>query len=226
MGILFPAMYFHRGLGPSEGDETRVTIAWKLMEVPKFQFFTDPVPFCIVHNYYTPEELELIWRELDFLQGKFLEPEQTGTAMGANGKPRKQNKGLFIDDVYTKREYSNILTVNRKLGTPDITKGIQSSGHWFYRYLNPSPQLSDRTLVSYYSDGDHYKPHTDAATFTAISYHWREPKQFSGGDLFFGNFQVPIENNCLLVFPSCTEHEVKPVTGSGRYALTQFVNFR
>lgn len=226
LGILFPAQIFHRGLGPSEGDDTRVTIAWKLVEVPKFQFFTDPVPFCIVHNYYTPEELDLVWKELDFLQGKLLEPEKTGTAVGPDGRPRKQNKGQFLDDAYGRRELSNILRVNRKIGTSEIISGLQSSGHWFYRYLNPSPQLSDRTLVSFYEDGDHYKPHTDAAAVTAISYHWREPKGFSGGELYFGNFRIPIENNCLLVFPSCTEHEVKPVTGQGRYALTQFLTFR
>jgi len=225
LGIIFDAKMFHRGLGPSDGDDTRVTIAWKLKEIPKFNFFTEPVPFCIIHDYYTPVELELMWKELDFLQGKFLEPEKTGAAMGADGKPRKQNRGLFLDDVYTRRELSNILQLNRKIGSAEILNPLFQTGQWFYRYLSPSPRLGDRTLISYYEDGDHYKPHTDAGVITAISYHWREPATFTGGDLYFGNFRVPIQNNCLLIFPSCTEHEVKPVSGQGRYALTQFLNF-
>ena len=97
---------------------------------------------------------------------------------------------------------------------------------WFYRYLtNRSDRLTDKTLVSYYEDGSYYKPHVDAAIMTCISYHWKEPKEFTGGDLHFGDFKVPIENNCLLIFPSCTEHEVSPVSGQGRYAITQFLNF-
>jgi hypothetical protein len=223
-GILFKADILHRGLAPRSGTETRVTVAWKLMARPKFQFFTEPVPHCIVRNYYTSEELSGIWSELDFLNGKLSPPEQTGTAIGTDGKPKKRNKGAFIDDLYMKRELSNILKFNRKIGFPEINRNILGR-NWFYNYLKPSDRLKDRTLVSYYEDGDYYEPHTDSAMVTAISYHWKEPKSFEGGDLYFGDYKVPIENNCLLIFPSCTEHEVKRVTGHGRYAITQFLNY-
>jgi len=223
-GILFKADILHRGLGPKSGTETRITVAWKLMVRPKFQFFTEPVPHCVVRNYYTPEELALIWSELDFLNGKLYPPDQTGSAVGADGKPKKKNKGAFLDDLYSKRELSNILQLNRKIGRQEITGQILGK-NWFYNYLRPSDRLKDRTLVSYYEDGDYYEPHTDSAMVTAISYHWKEPKSFEGGDLYFGNYKVPIENNSLLIFPSCTEHEVKRVTGQGRYAITQFLSF-
>ena len=223
-GILFKSDILHRGLAPRAGRETRVTVAWKLLLLPKFQFFTEPVPHCIIKNYYTPAELQLLWAELDFLKGKLSPPDQTGTAVGPDGKPKKKNKGAFIDDLYTKRELSNILQLNRKIGKPEINGKILGQ-NWFYNYLKPCDRLKDRTLVSYYEDGDYYEPHTDSAMVTVISYHWKEPKSFEGGDLYFGNYKVPIENNCLLIFPSCTEHEVKRVSGHGRYAITQFLNY-
>jgi 2OG-Fe(II) oxygenase superfamily len=225
LGVFFKADILHRGLAPKTGNERRITVAWKLGVAQKAYFFTEPVPHCIIRNYYTPEEMQLIWEELDFLKGKLLPPEQTGTAVGPDGKPRKKNKGAFVDDLYTRRELSNILRLNRKISSPDVTQRILGQ-NWFYNYLKPSDRLGDRTLISYYEDGDYYEPHTDSAMVTAISYHWKEPCQFEGGDLFFGNYRVPIENNCLLIFPSCTEHEVKPVRGHGRYALTQFINFK
>lgn len=225
LGVLFRADILHRGLAPASGDDTRITVAWKLWIPHRFQFFTEPVPHCIILNYYSPKELELVWAELEFLRGKLLPPEQTGSAVGADGKPRKRNRGAFVDDLYTRRELSNILQVNRKISSPEVTNAILGQ-NWFYNYLRPSDRLGDRTLISYYEDGDYYEPHTDSAMVTAISYHWKEPRQFEGGDLYFGNYHVPIENNCILIFPSCTEHEVKKVRGEGRYALTQFINFK
>jgi len=225
LALLFDSRIEHRGLAPTTGNETRITVAWKLLEVPKFQFFESPVPFCIIRNYYTSEELRKLWIELDFLHGKFREPARTGTATDSNGIPRKNNRGLFLDEIYTDRSLSNILAINRKIGSVDLKPNFEGKG-WFYRYLtNQSDRLSDKTLVSYYEDGSYYKPHVDAAIMTCISYHWKEPKEFTGGDLHFGDFKVPIENNCLLIFPSCTEHEVSPVSGQGRYAITQFLNF-
>lgn len=224
-GLLFKADLFHRGLGPRSGNEERITVAWKLLVRAKFSFYEAPVPHCIVRNYYSPEELKLIFNEFEFLNGKLLPPDQTGTALGPDGRPKKRNKGGFLDDFYTKRELSNILQINKKIATPDIWTKIVGK-HWFYNYIKPTDRLTAKTLLSYYEDGDYYKPHTDSAMVTAISYHWAEPKSFEGGELYFGDYLVPVENNSLLIFPSCTEHEVKPVRGSGRYAITQFLNYQ
>jgi Rps23 Pro-64 3,4-dihydroxylase Tpa1-like proline 4-hydroxylase len=224
LGILFDSKIYHRGTAPTKSTETRVTVAWKLHEVQKFTFFNEPVPHCIIRNYYTQKELALIWNEIEFLRGKLKTPEQTGTARDANG-PLKYNRGIFLDDLYSDRNLSNILTINRKLCHPEIISNIINK-NWFYNYLIPNDRLTDTTLLTHYFDGCYYKPHRDSACITSISYIWKEPKLFEGGELYFGTYKVPIENNCMLIFPSCTEHEVKPVTGEGRYALSQFVNFR
>lgn len=225
LGILFKSDILHRGLAPKTGTEARVTVAWKLQLVSKFTFYDTPVPHCIIRNYYTQQELHKIFAEIKFLEDKLLPPEQTGTAIDENNKPKKRNKGIFIDDLYTKREMSSILQMNKKIASNEIWIHLNGK-HWFYNYLKPSERLTAKTLLSVYDDGDYYKSHTDSAMVTAISYHWNEPKPFEGGELYFGDYRVPIENNSLLIFPSCTEHEVKCTKGTGRYAITQFINYQ
>jgi len=116
-----------------------------------------------------------------------------------------------------------ITILNRKLFKPELVHDL-TKHNWFFRYLKYLNQ--DATLVSYYEDSGHYKSHVDNSIITAIHYLWKEPKTFTGGELYFGNFEVPIENNCMLIFPSCTLHEVKPLKGYGRYAITQFASMR
>jgi hypothetical protein len=180
-------------------------------------YFTEPVTFCIIKNFYSEDDLELIWKELENLKHNFGGPEKTGTAHNALGHPKKQNKGLFVP------QGNPITVLNRKLFAPELIHDLTKL-NWFFGYLKHLNQ--DSTLVSYYEDSGHYKAHTDEAIITAIHYLWKEPKTFTGGGLFFGDFEVPIENNCLLIFPSRTLHEVRPLTGYGRYALTQFVTMR
>lgn len=226
LGVLFFSDVKYNALAPLDTTETRLTVLWKLQEVPKYTFFTEPVPHCIIRNYYNDEELEGIWEEIEFLKPRLLEPGVTGAAEDENGNFKKNNRGIFLENVYGESQnFSNILKINKLLGDPDILSNLKGK-HWFYNYLtNSCDKLIYSTLISYYSDGGYYKPHTDSAVATCISYHWREPKKFRGGDLYFGDYRVPIENNCMIIFPSCTEHEVTPVDGNGRCALTQFMSF-
>ena len=180
-------------------------------------YFTEPVTFCIIKDFYAEDELEIIWKELETLRPKFGGPEQTGTAHDALGNPKKDNKGVFLP------QGNPITILNRKLFKPELIHDL-SKLNWFFGYLKHLN--NDATLVSYYEDSGHYKAHTDRSVITAIHYLWKEPKTFTGGELYFGNFRVPIENNCFLIFPSCTFHEVKPLKGYGRYALTQFISMR
>ena len=180
-------------------------------------YFTEPVTFCIIKNFYSEDELEIIWKELENLKPQFGGPEKTGTAHDAIGQPKKNNKGVFLS------QENPITILNRKLFAPELIHDLTKL-NWFFGYLKHINQ--DSTLVSYYENSGHYKAHTDESIITAIHYLWREPKTFTGGGLFFGDFEVPIENNCLLIFPSCTLHEVKPLKGYGRYALTQFASMQ
>jgi len=179
------------------------------------EVYTKPVTFCIVRNFYTQDELDLLGSELEKLKPHFGGAEKTGSAQDILGNVKKDNRGVFINDPN-----HPICKLNRKVLKPEFIHDLMKE-NWFFKYMRHCN--SDNTLVSYYEDSGHYKSHTDASIVTAIHYHWKEPKMFNGGDICFGDFIVPVTNNCLLIFPSCTEHQVTKLSGSGRYAITQFI---
>jgi hypothetical protein len=78
---------------------------------------SDPFPHLIVENMYNDEELELIWEELKFLtySHKLLDANNQGTATDRDGNPSSSTKSMILDNFYSNRNISNILTVNRKL---------------------------------------------------------------------------------------------------------------
>ena len=93
----------------------------------------------------------------------------------------------------------------------------------------------DITKVRYYHDGDYYKPHTDASMqFLAFSYFYKKPKKFTGGELFFPeyDYELTCDDNSLIMFPGWVEHGVKKVSikdsdyyeGNGRYCISSFIN--
>lgn len=188
-----------------------------------FEFFTNPVTFCLIRNFYSADEVQLIHEELDRLDPHFGGAEKTGTARNVQGNPKKQNRGVFLEDHYKNRDESSILKLNRKVFSPEVKYELQK-GNWFFKYLDRTNH--DSTLVSQYRQGHYYHAHEDQSFITAIYYTWKEPKAFEGGDLYLGDFKVPIENNCMLVFPSNTKHTVSQVTqGAGRYAVSQFISY-
>ena len=96
---------------------------------------------------------------------------------------------------------------------------------------------SDTTKIRYYHNGDKYDPHTDKGfQFLGFSYFYKEPKKFEGGELYFPkyNYEVPCDNNSMIIFPGWVEHGVREVSieesdyfdGWGRYAITSFFTFK
>jgi hypothetical protein len=196
------------------------------------QIIDTPHPYLLIRDFYTDEEQALIWQELDFLthKHKLQPPQNTG-----QGNPMmKKNKGIFLDNIYADRSMSNILKVNRKVFSAPVFKAFADlSLH--NRCINVVN--ADTTLLSYYEATDHYKPHADTAVITALSWHFREPRHFEGGDLVFSdlNETILVENNMLIVFPSCLRHSVTQVEmyegaelwkGLGRYCLSSFMNIK
>ena len=191
--------------------------------------FKKPFPHLVVNNFYNKEELELVWEEFKFLTkpNKLLEAKDYGGVV-----THTNSHALILDEVYGKRyrKLSNILTVNRKLFTSDILDlfaeiedccGIAKDCNY------------DVTKVRYYHDGEYYKPHIDRAFhFLAFSYFNREPKKFSGGELYFPKYEYKYgcENNSMIIFPGWVEHGVNEVKikdsdyydGYGRYSITNF----
>jgi hypothetical protein len=118
------------------------------------EYFETPVPYIIVRNWFNEQELEQVWEELQFLTygNKLRGPILTNSAKTGDGQVKKHNHGLFLDEAYTDRGLSNILTVTRKLWNPEFLETIEKH-HFVFKYLKKSNQ--DSTLMSYYEDGDY-----------------------------------------------------------------------
>jgi len=195
------------------------------------KYINDPFPHAVINNFFTEEELPLIWNELEFLtHGDKLQDEtKTGSAWSTDGSLKKKNYGVFVDGLYTKREISNILTITSKVFNQDLMNELYSN-HWVFRYLKESTK--DNTLLSYYEDSNHYDKHFDYASITMLVHLFKEPKMFEGGDLIFQeNYNMPLVNNRAILFPSIIDHEVtkvsmttnQPMSGYGRYCISKFI---
>ena len=197
----------------------------------KVHSHTDPFPFLFIEDLYTEEELRLIWCELDYYQSnKVVLESNTNPSVTDDGKPRTKKKGCFVDNVFENRDCSSILNVSRKLLDPGL---ICQSNHIFaWKHFQPNV---DHSLLSYYDDGCYYLPHHDNTVVSIISWLWKEPKCFEGGDFVFEDYKMTLKckYNSAVAFPGTTRHGVTPIKmedqykdlGLGRYSLSHFLNF-
>ena len=197
----------------------------------KINNYNEPFPYIVIDDYYERNELEYIWEELDFLShpNKLKRAtKRSGGASDNDGKLLKRNFHRYLDGIYVERELSNILTVNRKLFEDDCEL-FRQHPHWFFQNVVFD---ADYTQVGYYEDNDEYGQHYDCATATSLTWLYREPKRFTGGDLFLGHEKIKIDciNNRTLIFPSMIRHSVNKIQMEiehqnkrlGRYAISQF----
>jgi hypothetical protein len=196
----------------------------------KFTIFKEPIPYLIVDDVFTSEELSKIYQELEFIQPKLLGPDKTGGAQNEKKEYQKNNTGVFLDELFHIRDFSNILTLNRKFFIPEILNNLFKC-HLAYELIFNCNR--DTTLMSYYEDSEHYKKHKDNSIITINSWFFKQPKNFLGGEFIFSdyNISVPVNNNSCVIFFSCYSHEVTPVKilnktipYSGRFSMSMFVS--
>ena len=197
--------------------------------------FEKPFPHLIVDNFYDDKELELIWEELKFYTkpGKLLGAKDFGGIVNKTNSHAIALDSVYIDDKVSGVNYrnlSNILTVNRKL----FTSGVLDAFAKIHECCWIAPMSNfDITKVRYYHNKEYYEAHADISfQFLAFSYFYKEPKKFTGGELFFPrhNYELTCENNSIIIFPGWVTHGVKEVKiedsayydGWGRYAITNF----
>ena len=194
----------------------------------------EPFPHILIHDMYDEVEMSKIWKEFDLftVANNFLDPEKSDSAVNVDGKLMKNNLCIKVDQYYRDRLSSPLLTVNRKLWSPEIVD--LSNKHWA---LNPHYRCNeDTTLVSYYENSHYYEPHFDCFNVTALTHFYKDPKCFSGGDLYFpefDNYTLTTFNNRCIMFPSSIRHGVTEVEmnesnlglGLGRWTVSQFMRF-
>jgi len=192
----------------------------------------DGSPFAIIKDLYNPEEQESLLKELDYLQSRkslWLDPEDSGTAQDQGKNPLKSNKCIWMNSLYKNSEASAILTNNLKIYNDGIAAHIAEEHSWF-KYLLYNSEFT--TLLSYYENEGHYKAHRDSSVLTTLTWFYKEPKLFDGGDLVLENEKIiKCSSNTMVIIPSTTLHEVTPIIlessninkGLGRYTVTTFV---
>ena len=188
------------------------------------------LPVAHIQNFYSSDELKKIMNELEYLYSidRYKGAEEDGGPGTAyeDGVALKVGKGLHLNVVYDDVKQSDILGINRKIFNESLMESLMGN-HPFFRYLWRSNR--DETKIHYFENGDHYRPHTDDCVITAITWFYKEPKMFTGGDLIVEKaVKFPCLNNSTVIFPSILYHEVTSVVmenlpGFGRYSMSQFL---
>ena len=185
------------------------------------EVYNYPVPFCLVKNFLNYEEIERVKSELATLKPELKGPESTGSAKDDNNNLSVKRKGLFLQDYTYLKGNSGINRIYDKVTDPYFKEKLCSK-NWVFEYFNNSFSWNS-TLISLYGEGDSYKYHKDSSVLSIIYYLF--DGEFGGGDFLLQHVKVPIQNNSLIIFPSCFHHAVTPVTGSGqRWSITNFYN--
>ena len=136
--------------------------------------YDEPFSYVVIDNTHTENEINKIFKELSYLKEFFLLPENSGSATDDDGNLLKKNKALFINEFYTKRKFSHILTAeDRFLDESHLPSMIPDDCYW--ELMQRTNQHS--TLVSYYENSDYYQPHRDRSHFTMLTWLWKEPKR-------------------------------------------------
>ena len=196
-------------------------------------------PYILVDNFYDESELKEIWEELDYL----CHPRRMARSSIENGAAwegfdESGNKNLlnhnwtmWLDDLFgPNREKSNILCANRKV----FANMHMFDAHPHWALSDTYSFKTDFTQIGYYENNDQYRVHRDSAKGTCLTWVYREPKRYTGGNLRFPMWDIEIEckNNRLLCFPSSVPHQATKVSMEeqyrgkklGRFVMTQFLD--
>ena len=200
----------------------------------KFEVITEPFPHIVGNDVWDDEELKLIWEELNYFNkpGGLRNPAEYGAVVG-----KTTAKAVALDDVFRDKykNMSNILCLQPNL-LKKLTPHLKEWSRSHYSLYDVKSAKRTHTKIRYYHDGEGYDGHTDSIfSYLIFMYIHKEPKKFSGGELYFEDFDTEFscDHNSLIVLPSYIKHGVRPVSiddqnyydGNGRYAITMFVDF-
>jgi len=170
-------------------------------------------------------------KELDYLSDsrRLILPFEDELGAKRNNKNIKNVGCQYLDDFFRHRHTSSILEITEKLFFENFSL-INNHPHWFFdsRDIN-----SHYTHMLYYENTNEYPSHNDTCRMTALTYFYRKPKSFSGGNLLFSDFDIEVEclNNRTIIFPSILQHASTPIVMDeeyqnqklGKYCITQFL---
>ena len=204
----------------------------------EIKYIEEPFPYILIDDHYDEEQQNLIWEELDYITHP-LRMESSNESDNRRddsakdedtGETLKNTHVVWLKSLFVQKNQSNIL-MNMKVDRDVLTK----HRHW---YFNCRTASTYDTQVLYYENGHEYKPHYDSTIFTSLTWFYKKPKAFIGGDFIFPEFDTKVElkDNRTIIFPGCLLHQVTPVSMKenksnslldsnkmGRYCISQFI---
>lgn len=195
-------------------------------------------PFLIIDDWYSPDELKKVWKELDFYHSLGREnidrAEKTIVAKDDKGESKGKSYRFYVDQIYSMngKNKSHVLNYKQKFQRKEF-HDIVKINLKDYREFFPATNM-DSTFISYYENEDFYDSHFDASAFTMLIWLHKEPKMYEGGDFEIINSNKTIEskNNRMILFPSFYYHRVQKLSmknkseeNFGRYTITHFFYF-
>ena len=200
----------------------------------------NPGDILIAKEVFSSEEISIMWDEIKYyyVRNFFYPPELTLSAKNDDGSLKKKNLSVFIDGLYNQesRRLSGILEFTEKRLLSKEIKNTMKEINPVHGIFSNANQHS--TLLNYYENNDYYDYHADSSVYSILTYLFKEPKYFSGGEIIFNinnnEIKIDIDNNMSIIFPSSYQHMVLPVTMEkqycnkmlGRFSIAQFVGVR
>lgn len=193
----------------------------------------EPFDHIIIHDVLDDIQMQRVGNEIQFIEPRMKRVGEEGYIGGSakdqhSGDYLKTNRGIFLNNTYNPQnnvsylvEYMLQLCTSRELNSR-----AEELGFYFRLFCKVTRYYF---LLQYYGDGDEYKSHRDNSTFTSILFLHKEPKNFTGGDFYFEEYDYTVtpENNKMIIFPSVIYHTVTPVKIidpeiplGGRFSLT------
>ena len=132
--------------------------------------------FVCVENLYTNKELHHIKNEIQNMNymmdsvPAIQEQRNKDSAKDEDGNIKMTGNGLMVDAIYNQRDYSSLLTFNRKIfmnQENNIGKKFQETHPSNVAYHRIG---KDFTILNRYSYGDQYGAHFDYASFSAVTF--------------------------------------------------------
>ena len=198
--------------------------------------FPEPFEALYIEDTFTKDQMDFIWKELEFVTNR-------------NAMQRWEiSKEKFSEDLEVEKinnvfypfvKYTDALLISPVAVFPKMQL-CREEVFSFYESINPVHELYrhqnfHNVFASYYQDADKYDYHRDSCCYTTLTYLYKEPKSFSGGEITLKVKEVEetkeIKNNMSIIFPGVYQHKVSPITMSsefgnystyGRYCISQF----
>lgn len=177
----------------------------------------------VIDNYYSEKELKNVFTELDYymncgLDNLIASENDERTAFIIPDVPLAKNYRFYVEQP----KYS-VLYKYSKYSTKEFGEMVKSNFS-FGKYLTNTER--NNIFVNYYENGHYYKSHKDASVVSQITWVYRQPKMFTGGNIFFSDMNETIEclHNRTLFFPGHYFHEVKEVNMNDNFKKEDFDN--